>query len=270
MDTVMDGETADTGLQELRLTASTTGYIKVSLQQTEIHHGYGYGWRGSRHRSARIETHGKHYRLHQGFTATNRNTSWIRLWMERQRTQATSRFHCNKQKYIMDTVMDGEAADTALQATSRFHCNEQKYIMDTVMDREAADTRLQAKSRFHCNGQKYIMDAVMDGEVVDTALQAKSRFHCNRQKYIMDTVMDGEAADTGLQAKSRFHCNGQKYIMDTVMDGEAADTGLQVLRLKASTTGYINVSLQQTEMHCGYGYGWRGSGHRSAGSETHG
>ncbi|KAG8266794.1 hypothetical protein J6590_064068 [Homalodisca vitripennis] len=109
MDTVMDGETADTGLQELRLTASTTGYIKVSLQQTEIHHGYGYGWRGSRHRSARIETHGKHYRLHQGFTATNRNTSWIRLWMERQRTQVC------RQKYIMDTVMDGEAADTGLQ-----------------------------------------------------------------------------------------------------------------------------------------------------------
>ncbi|KAG8266796.1 hypothetical protein J6590_064070 [Homalodisca vitripennis] len=125
---------------------------------------------------------------------------------------------------------------------------------------------------------------------------AKSRFHCNEQKYIMDTVMDGEAADTGLQVlrltasttgyikvslqqTEMHHGYGygwrgsghrQKYIMDTVMDGEAADTGLQVLRLTSSTTGYIKVSLQQTEIHHGYGYGWRGSGHRSAGIETQG
>ncbi|KAG8266803.1 hypothetical protein J6590_064077 [Homalodisca vitripennis] len=135
----MDGEAADTGLQVLRLTASTTGYIKVSLQKTETHHGYGYGWRGSGHRSP-----------------------------------------------------DGEAADTGLQ------------------------------------------------------------------------VLRLTASTTG------YICNKQKYIMDTVMDGEAADTGLQVLRLKASTTGYIKVSLQQTEMHHGYSYGWTGSGHRSAGIETHG
>ncbi|KAG8266792.1 hypothetical protein J6590_064066 [Homalodisca vitripennis] len=114
------------------------------------------------------------------------------------------------------------------------------------------------------------MDTVMDGEAADTGLQAKSRFHCNGQKYIMDTVMDGEAADTGLQAKSKFQCNRQKYIMDTVMDGEAADTGLHVLRLTASTTGYIKVSLQLTDVYHRYGYGWRSSGNRSAGFKTHG
>ncbi|KAG8266800.1 hypothetical protein J6590_064074 [Homalodisca vitripennis] len=245
----MDGETADTGLQELRLTASTTGYIKVSLQQTEIHHGYGYGWRGSRHRSARIETHGKHYRLHQGFTATNRNTSWIRLWMERQRTQ----------KYIMDTVMDGEAADTGLQVL-RLTASTTGYIK----------VSLQQTEIHHGYGYGW-------------------RGSGHRQKYIMDTVMDGEAADTGLQVlilkasttgyikvslqQTEIHHGygyGWRGSGHRSADGEAADTGLQVLRLKASTTGYIKVSLQQTEMHHGYGYGWRGSGHRSAGSETQG
>ncbi|KAG8266802.1 hypothetical protein J6590_064076 [Homalodisca vitripennis] len=66
----------------------------------------------------------------------------------------------------------------------------------------------------------------------------------------MDTVMDGEAADTGLQVL-RLKASTTGYI-------KAADTGLQVLRLKSSTTGYIKDSLQRTEIHHGYGYGWRG------------
>ncbi|KAG8266795.1 hypothetical protein J6590_064069 [Homalodisca vitripennis] len=149
MDTVMDGVAADTGLQVLRLKASTTGYIKVSLQQTEIHHGYGYGWRGSGHR----------------------------------------------QKYIMDAVMDGEVADTGLQ-----------------------EVRLTSSTTGY----------------IKVSLQQTEIHH-----------------GYGYGWRGSGH-------RSAVMDGQAADTGLQVLKLTASTTGYIKVSLQRTEIHHGYGYGWRG------------
>ncbi|KAG8266787.1 hypothetical protein J6590_064059 [Homalodisca vitripennis] len=74
----------------------------------------------------------------------------------------------------------------------------------------------------------------------------------------MDNVVGAEAQDTGLQvlrlmASTTDHImvslqQTETYVMDNVMGGQAADTALQVLRLSTGTTDHIMVSLQQTDV----------------------